>query len=516
MKKNIFFCCSIYQRCWCRIKKIIFRLSSLLWKSIYLFIYMYFNPPGDCDKLCLSCSGSLCSLCIDGYYPFGTECRRCSNTGCKTCSVFGSCETCTSGLWGRTCNDACAGGCGGSVCNKIDGSCTCKPGYTGTFCSQECFTQCVDDECSATNWSCKCIKGYYGDRCEQKCYFACKDCTDNTQCTACPAGKYKTWCLQTCHCNGGQCNIKTGQCDKQATCPSHCTTCSDSGVCTACPIDFYGPQCSQLCHSGCSGGCDINTGVCYSCDPGYFGPNCDMECAKTCSGCHQNGTCMQCSNSNMYGIECTTLCNSLCIDNMCDRWTGKCPKKCNSRCKTCNNSTGNCIKCKQTSRYGNTCQYMCSTGCANQTCNISSGDCHACIDGHFGPFCNLTCSLTCKNNQCSRNGNCMSGCKDNYYGSKCSVECSDNCKPVTPGGKCDETGKCLHGCVNGFTGDDCNTGKNVHIFPLKYHPFTSNRLFLRLAIKNVAQFYERLFFIICKIIMPGLCFKMCAFVVKRY
>jgi len=233
-------------------------------------------------------------------------------------------------------------------------------------------------------------------------------------------------------------------------------------------------------------------------------------------GCHRNGTCYNCANTYVYGLNCNIQCSSLCQYGTCDRWSGECPLNCSSRCELCDSSTGNCTKCRQNNNYGNACQYYCNTGCFDQNCNHTTEECLLCIVGHWGPFCNYSCSsgcssrgchqesgkciecksLTlygdlcekscnnnCKDLQCNRNGNCTSGCVTNQYGSNCQLKCSETCKATTIGSWCDDLGRCLEGCVQGYTGENCKTGTCLQDF----------KVFLRwsiVVIKAVTKFNE--------------------------
>ena len=48
------------------------------------------------DGNCLTCSLSVCSSCVDGYYPFGSACQACI-ANCKTCSNGIACTQCSQG-----------------------------------------------------------------------------------------------------------------------------------------------------------------------------------------------------------------------------------------------------------------------------------------------------------------------------------------------------------------------------------------------------------------------------------
>ena len=278
----------------------------------------------------------------------------------------------------------------------------------------------------------------------------------------CPSGKYGELCSNNCDCNGGTCDISTAECDFQYTCPTQCTTCHN-GVCTACHIGFHGSQCSLTCPIGCSD-----------------------------DGCYQNGTCYFCESSNTYGLNCNAQCSSKCMNDRCDRWTGECPLKCHSRCKLCDSNLGNCIECQQSNQYGNDCQFYCSAGCLNTTCNQTTGECFSCINGYWGPFCNDSCNTVCSSSkcdrefgrciecvnqtlygdycetpcsdncidrQCDRSGDCMSGCVTNQYSQSCQLKCSETCKANTTGNRCDDLVLCLGVCVQDYTGENCATGK---------------------------------------------------------
>ena len=252
----------------------------------------------------------------------------------------------------------------------------------------------------------------------------------------------------------------TGQCHEQSTCPSQCTTCSDTGLCTSCQTGYYGTQCNQMCLNSCNG------------------------------GCHQNGTCYQCSNANVYGLNCNIQCSSLCVNDTCDRWTGECPLQCSSRCEVCDSNTGKCMMCKDRKLYGNNCQYSCNSGCGTLACNQTTGECFSCSNGLWGAFCNASCSIGCSSsgcdresgkcfecanktlygdlcetlcsdycvkNQCEQKGECSFGCDTNQFSQMCKTKCS--CNETAIGNGCDEVGRCLERCVPAYTERDCETCK---------------------------------------------------------
>jgi len=223
-----------------------------------------------------------------------------------------------------------------------------------------------------------------------------------------------------------------------------------------------------------------------------YGSHCKDQCSHVCSNfsCHQNGTCFQCSVTNVYGFNCNIQCSSLCVNATCDRWTGKCPLKCNSLCEQCDSSTGLCTKCPLNKLYGNICEYPCNTGCLNQSCNHTTGECISCTTGYWGPFCNntcnsgcslgkcdrdtgtcfecanktsygdlcnTTCSHYCSNGQCEQNGKCSFGCETNHFSAMCKTKCSAICN-ITTSSLCDDLGQCLEKCVQSYTGEDCKTG----------------------------------------------------------
>ena len=152
-----------------------------------------------------------------------------------------------------------------------------------------------------------------------------------------------------------------------------------------------------------------------------------------------------------------------------------CNKPCNSTCKSCSQTDGVCIICKD-EFYGDQCEKQCNPGCKYTTCHISDGWCEckprhnqikgtqclpcpenclnsckqslycdSCKDGYYGDFCNVTCSPYCKDDKCDRDGSCT--CKPGAAFTGC---CPENCQ-----GGCDNSSVCKT-CMAGYYGSYCN------------------------------------------------------------
>ena len=127
---------------------------------------------------------STCGLCDDGCETGcfrDTDCRNCIDMLCKSCSLYGTCETCVEGTAPRDSNDD---------------LCVCQDGLTFSYetaqCG-ECKSNCL--QCTTGDLGCElCEPGYFiNDQllC-QKCNEACATCSDETDaCDECAEGYYR-------------------------------------------------------------------------------------------------------------------------------------------------------------------------------------------------------------------------------------------------------------------------------------------------------------------------------------
>ncbi|XP_071085461.1 scavenger receptor class F member 1-like [Haliotis cracherodii] len=165
-------------------------------------------------------------------------------------------------------------------------------------------------------------------------------------------------------------------------------------------------------------------------------------------------------------------------------------------CSVCDLENMTCSGCDN-GYYGSTCGSVCSNGCKNRTCVLTSegiGRCtDGCVSGFGGPNCKLPCYRPaeicsacpggCEGGYCQLGSSCVSGCKDGFYGSGCK-ECSSRCKPCNRiNGTCDECHPsyfglnctylcdhcqgsckfgCEHGCVPGYYGIFCDKDCSKH------------------------------------------------------
>lgn len=212
----------------------------------------------------------------------------------------------------------------------------------------------------------------------------------------------------------------------------------------ACMDGYYGEFCNNTCSVNCKSGCYIFDGTCIDgCVGNYHGDKCDSTCSQNCQlGCISGSTCIggQC-NSGFTGSECTTEC-----------------------------STGT---------YGPNCAYNCSSGCMNNICSKTDGNCSCkagyngtmcereCTDGTYGYYCNTTCGNCIYGDACDKfTGTCLTGCRAGYYGDLCTdvcldgkhgADCSQNCTNCVNDTCYPVTGSCREGCIDGWTGSDCTT-----------------------------------------------------------
>ncbi|XP_060558053.1 cell death abnormality protein 1-like [Ruditapes philippinarum] len=246
-------------------------------------------------------------------------------------------------------------------------------------------------------------------------------------------------------------------CDECRCCKGGTYFCDSNSICLDGCIDgYYGNTCTEECLENCK---TCVTGYeCGECKPGYYTKKCNLQCGKgclnrTCS--HVSGEC-SCKSANFVKGKCD-VCVGLMYGNECNN---TCPTNCGSCI-----SDAECSWCRNTAYYESYCQYRCSVGCVNGTCNKGTGHCtkgckpgfiggkcEKCSPGIYGPYCDLNCTDNCFN--CVSLTNCTE-CKTGFYGNICNNTCPSGCN-----GNCSlADGRCLQ-CKSGFVGDLCDTCEN--------------------------------------------------------
>ncbi|CAC5396107.1 unnamed protein product [Mytilus coruscus] len=121
-------------------------------------------------------------------------------------------------------------------------------------------------------------------------------------------------------------------------------------------------------------------------------------------------------------------------------------------------------------KYGDNCEFLCSTNCVGH-CNLVTGNCSlGCLDGWTGNKCEQgqcfrNCSKNCISPPCHHvAGECKSGCLKGWKGSNCIEECTSGYFGVDCAGFCKGCfnlscdileGNCEFGCNEGFHGENC-------------------------------------------------------------
>ena len=244
----------------------------------------------------------------------------------------------------------------------------------------ECPENCLDKKCDNETLKCdSCIDGFYSDKCDKDCPLDhCKKCEQNEgSCIECELSYH----LVDDFC----CNSNCNKCDKNGCydCASkekygtECIDCANTcdnngdgrkcdqvtGKCYKCQIGRRGDECTENCNKGCDlseNNCGQDDGKC-SCQSGYFGDTCDGECDRYCKDCDKiDGTCNECQSGYYINPEDEKQCI-------------KCPENCDGECPK-----GICEKCKD-SFYGDICDQNCSKNCLNNKCDKVTGKCQ-CIN----------------------------------------------------------------------------------------------------------------------------------------
>ncbi|XP_071118525.1 cell death abnormality protein 1-like [Haliotis cracherodii] len=301
--------------------------------------------------------------CDNGFW--GTKCRIPCPEHCEICHQYeGTCIKCNDDVFGDGCSNTCDAMCSGFDCDK-DGTCfntTCQDGWHGQNCSKQCnqtFLRCgkTDGKCIA------CKDGFYGMSCElgcpkyglaytdmqHACFPGCKD-DSGIDDEIIGDGSYFTCTSKTLKCLNHNCTrTQTGK----IICAAGC----DDGL--------WGTCCRIPCPGNCQA-CERLVDKCTKCKHDVYGLFCNLTCQELCHGfqCNQTGACSE----------------TVCTDG---RYGDGCSLKCDPRYKTCNRTTGHCIKCKE-NYYGEFCKLNCPRcgfktdgilgcehGCNNIPCTVS-------------------------------------------------------------------------------------------------------------------------------------------------
>ena len=370
------------------------------------------------DGNCLTCSLSVCSSCVDGYYPFGSACIACI-ANCKTCSNGISCSQCSQGYsltpqgtcmyYGQGGDSAttnsngvvlrCEAGC--QVCvassvNALSTICTMPmQGYSivsGAI--RKCPSLCLSCDGASATLCTSCYPGY------ALISGSCSQCTDPNALTCSPLNTtYSLTCV-----NGYTSAYFTN---------------TTAGVCSACA-----PYCRR-CDSTGPGNCDSN-----SCSSGAV----QVSGTTTCTLCF--GQCVTCSAYNPNTCISCGLRRYLSTSNTC--------VLCQTGCRTCTTSSTNCQSCD--AGY-NLVSSSCILVPANCVAVDASGTCTSCFVGYIlsGGVCGA--DISCNTNVAI---NC-NVCPNGYYlqANQCTI-----CPTISNCKSCDTNNNTL--CLV------CNTGYYVN------------------------------------------------------
>ncbi|KAK6959353.1 multiple epidermal growth factor-like domains 10, partial [Biomphalaria glabrata] len=257
---------------------------------------------------------------------YGHNCLENCQTKCgKDCAerVFGECEVCPVGSWGRHCQQSCIH-CK-EDCHKSFGNCSrCVAGYK--FPNIGCPDACGHNE--------------YGENCEGICNEKCNgsDCYERIfgECQKCPDFNWGLRCEESCPNCIDACNTSTGACSSCiAGFKGH-----QSGCNSECGANEYGENCAQSCQAKCGKDCyERRFGECEKCPDRKWG----LGCADSCENCREDcdksyGTCVHCKagfkrpdkgcivpcGPNEYGEDCIGNCQEKCGKDCFERQHGIC------------------------------------------------------------------------------------------------------------------------------------------------------------------------------------------------
>ena len=234
--------------------------------------------------------------------------------------------------------------------------------------------------------------------------------------------------------------------------------------CDSCPDGYFLGNNNTTCYRCNNVNCKCSTaGNCIECLPEHYNISnvCNKTCPVECITCVDSMVCGECVPGK-YGDMCEHDCITRCVNDTCDKQSGKCEEECPSgqyldadskcqncstRCETCIDSTI-CITCKKSHYWNPICRYDC-TGCYDK-CNRSYGCSAGCTDPMYflssysqtkqGYEC-TRCPDSCKG--CNNSTHCTA-CKTEFWGSACQHSCN-NCS-----GDCDKVTGCGKNCIIGF------------------------------------------------------------------
>ncbi|CAK94680.1 unnamed protein product (macronuclear) [Paramecium tetraurelia] len=391
--------------------------------------YMCFNCSSNCDTCT---SGTVCTLCYDGYYLNANACSPCTKP-CQSCSSSSTnCSTCvdTTNQVTPTCAckeaqilntssylcDSCPSNC--KVCSSTSVCTQCYDGYllSATVCIP-CTKPCAKCSSSVTTCDtcvdtskqspplCNCTSGYVINTtsylCDQ-CTFPCATCqTSVTYCLTCAATYTKN--TSTCSCQNNQFEL-SGTPKTCQLCTSPCQTCSTSATnCNSCVAGLNRHLVGNQCN----------------CDDGYYENVVCQPCVKPCINCTSASNCTSCNDpTHQSGSSCSCQ-QTFYMDSsfVC--------RSCVSPCLNCNSPTV-CTSCVDNYYLsGNTCIqctlpcYNCvdlaskCTTCAYQNQSVSNNAC-VCDNGYYmdGSLQCQPCIHPCI--KCQTNGNHCTECASTY------------------------------------------------------------------------------------------------------
>ncbi|CAG9326216.1 unnamed protein product [Blepharisma stoltei] len=391
------------------------------------------------NQICV-CKGNLKTgdnkcYCDDGYFLKNAYCYPCTDPDCQKCTSSYQCSQCkelSSYVNGYSCKSCPAGyyseqdgthcsPCGTwcSKCSSYNSCNSCNDPTTMQIDSNGATCSCKGNQLS-TGTSCYCNSNYYfnGDTCESCLGKWCGTCdSSNGHCLYCWNGytmQVSTTNVKDCECKGNQvaglygCECGTSQYFDGTT----CTGCTDSG-CGACSRV---KQCDKC--------LDLNKWIegytCKSPSNGYYAVGDGVHrkaCGKWCTQCEDvTGKCLTCKDSTRMEFSTSNTKNCMCIGN-----------------QLYSNSACYCVE--GTYFDGSNC-VQCDTMCSK--CKDTTGECETCADTSRMQV-SLTNSriCTCKGNQIASSTSCS--CTDGYYFDETNcVACGKQC------GKClDYTAECV-------------------------------------------------------------------------
>ncbi|KAH3716033.1 hypothetical protein DPMN_058749 [Dreissena polymorpha] len=118
----------------------------------------------ECSVNCTHCTASKFESCMDGFYPYFSNCLTCSSQNCKRCDTSGLCTSCKTEFYGASCSNQCGSGCINGACGFDTGACPCLDGFNLWSCRQACSDKC-QDVCDKTSAVCRCQPGFCTNSC---------------------------------------------------------------------------------------------------------------------------------------------------------------------------------------------------------------------------------------------------------------------------------------------------------------------------------------------------------------